>query len=132
MNDILERIGKKRECPNCSYDLKYSWLSLINKEWVAFYSKAGDAVLVSEKLKKLSTTEDFLEESISNYEKSCDFDKPHGFSLRNELKCPNCDYSLTSRSTEVFENIVNSRLIFLDGMVFINDEKTYKIKINIE
>ena len=131
MVNILERVGKKRECPNCSYTLKYSWLSLINKDWIALYSKAGDAVLVSSEVQKLFNSELALAKGISNYEKQRNFDKAYQFSIKNEMKCPNCNFALTSRAGESFENIINGRLVFLDGMIFINDDKTYKVQVKI-
>ncbi len=129
MENILERVGKKRECPSCSYTLKYSWLSLINKDWIALYSKAGDAVLVSPEVKKLFSSEDALAKGIPSYEKQRNFDKAYQFSVRNEMKCPSCGSALTSRCNESFEKIVNGRLVFLDGMTFINDDKKYRVQV---
>jgi|GEM_PF-1403180 len=102
MEIILERVGKEISCPHCSYKLKYSWLSLIDKNWIGVYSSDGNVVLASNELMKSATEEKTLENNISDYEKKRNFDKPYKFSFRNEIRCPNCKHSLTSRHSENF------------------------------
>ena len=93
------------------------------------YSNDGHTVLVSSELMKSIGGEELLTSSIFGYEKKCNFDKHYRFSIRNEMKCPNCNYSLTKRASQNYTEIINSRLVFLDGMTFINDEKIYKVTI---
>ncbi|WP_434985197.1 hypothetical protein [Vreelandella zhaodongensis] len=130
MTNIIKRVGKKINCPNCSHALKYSWLSRINKDWVSLYSKAGDAVLVSKELTRAAASEGELSKGVSIYEVKHGIDAVHQFSVRNEMKCPNCNYPLTSRSGEKFEDIVGGRVVFLEGMTFINDENEYRVEID--
>jgi DNA-directed RNA polymerase subunit RPC12/RpoP len=131
MSNILKRVGKKLSCPNCSHTLRYSWLSHINKDWISLYSKAGDTVLVSNELAKFAVDENELLKGISAYEKQHGIDPTHEFSLRNEMRCPNCNHPLTTRSIEEFKNLIEGRVVFLEGMTFINDEKEYQVEIDV-
>lgn len=131
MKNTLKRVGKKRECPNCSHTLKYSWLSHINKNWVSLYSKAGNAVLVSNELARLAVTEDELLKGILAYEKQHKIDTAYKFSVRNEMRCPSCNHPLTTRSSEEFKDLLEGRVVFLDGMIFINDEKEYQVEVDV-
>ena len=130
MENILRTVGKKRNCPSCSYVLKYSWLSRVNKNWISLYSNSGDTVLVSQELAKFAINEDQLADSIMDYEKEYGTGKWHGFSIRNEMRCPNCNQTLTTRSTAAFEELIGERVVFLDGMTFVNDEETYTVQID--
>ena len=133
MTRILERVGKQTTCPKCSVVIKYSWLSYLNKDLISLYSTKGDTVLVSEDLRKLSDNADLpelkLENSVLEYQEQRGLTESYGFALRNELKCPNCSFALTSRSKNTYENIISTRTIYLDGMTFINDNGIYKVKI---
>lgn len=131
MGNILKRVGKRMNCPNCLHALNYSWLSRINKDWVSLYSKAGNAVLVSKKLARVAASESELSKGVLIYEKQQKIDAAHQFSIRNEMKCPNCNYSLTSRASEEFKDIIEGRVVFLEGMAFINDDKEYRVEIDI-
>jgi hypothetical protein len=110
--------------------MKYSWLSRINKDWIALYSKSGDTVLVSKELAKLTVSEGELQKAVLAYEKQHNIDGLYNFSLRNELKCPNCSYPLTTRSNESFEDLIEGSIVFLESMTFINDDKKYKVEID--
>ncbi|GDY27123.1 hypothetical protein [Agarivorans sp. Toyoura001] len=133
---ILERSGKQRECPNCSFSLKYSWLSRLNRDLVSLYSLAGDAILVSESLRGLSdcceSPELTLGSAVLSYLESRDLEVSYQFALRNELKCPKCNIALTSRSDDSYESILNSRPVFLNGMTFINDSGIYEVKVIVQ
>lgn len=132
MSNILKRVGKKRDCPNCLHTLKYSWLSHINKDWISLYSKAGDTVLVSKELTKFAVNENELLKGITDYEKQHKVDVAYAFSLRNEMRCPNCNHPLTTRSSEEFKDLIEGRVVFLEGMTFINDEKEYQVEIDVK
>ncbi len=96
------------------------------------YSKDGFSLLVSEQLAKMADKEELLEKVARTYEENRNFGKHYGFSVRNEMKCPNCKFPLTSRTKEKYRKIIDSRLVFLDGMTFINDEKSYQVRIKVK
>lgn len=135
MTKILNRVGKSRECPKCSYTLKYSWLSNLNGPLTSLYSKAGDILLVSDELmpsfgQSVCSDETFSQALIA-YENWRDLTPKIEFGLRYEMRCPNCGDALTTRANLKYEDILSSRAVFLDGMTFINDKNIYRVQITI-
>jgi len=139
MIKTLERKGKKKKCPHCFHEFKYSWLSLMNRDWVSAYSNDSKAVLVTSRLNSLMTnkfkllvTEGEFEAKLKTLEESKGLSQHYNFSIRNEMRCPRCDKELTSRSNANYNSLLNSKLFYLDGMEFINDKGMYKISIVID
>ena len=88
---------------------------------------------MSEELRKLIEGKDEIETVINNFLQSMLNDRAksslYNFSLKNELRCPNCNIALTARENKNNEEILNSRAIYLDGMKYINDKGQFLIKI---
>lgn len=122
-------------CRNCKFELKYTRLGGMNAPHVTVYSQNGRSVLYSNILfdhfEKSENMEQDADVIINEFEQSLLGGCIHKFSIFNEMKCPNCNFSLTSRNGKKVSYLLDQKDVFLDGMTFVADDGVYKVSVSI-
>jgi len=144
---ILERLGWKIKCPNCSGVILYTFITDNDPPMPFFYANDSNDILLRKSDKeeideyfskiypevpKIEELEKIFDDIISNAPKTLNGGE---YELWSYVKCPNCQCELEYNKgvKKIFTRIYEPKTIIIDGANLIGDSKeeswTAKIKV---
>ncbi len=134
MKKEINGYGKEKNCPNCGYGLKFSWLSGMYSPYIFFYSENSKEILVSRKLFHLFEDGNRNDEQfrlvVTEYLENRNLISK-GFGLKNSLRCSNCSFVLSKRKDMSISQSLYDKAFYLDGMIFHTDNDVFEINIEL-